>query len=242
MNTKKNTTTTAARHAAQAAVQAALALRQGGDRSMNAEKHYSAGGFEFDLEQLADGMTRDRIDGGKVVISTHKDGVTRELSPRESLINAYFGGEFRDENSLKVSLALTRYFLQTGRQLLPEMVELLADGITNHLKDEKPWSRPTVKRPRDPEFILAVLAISKRFRGKRPEIGAELGGKGADNVKDIIKQAKALIEASPGIITLLHLFEDYMPARFEDALSLLDQGYRDEFIRVNGIKLNRPGS
>ena len=80
---------------------------------------------------------------------------------------------------------------------------------------------------------MAVLAIDNKFRGKRPEIGAELGIT-SNGVKDIIKRAKEANYPS-----LLYLFEDYMPSHFEDAVKILDPEYRDQFIRVNGIKLNR---
>lgn len=204
-------------------------------KSMSPDPFFSVNGFSFDLEQLAEGMTRDDWpDGDKMIRSTDKDGMTRVLSPKDILIDAYFGHEFFDDHSLKVSLSLTRYFLQTDRPLLPGMVELLVSGITEHLKDGKPWGRENIKRKKDPEHLMAVLAIDNKFKGRRHEIGAELNIT-ADGVKYIIGRAREAVYPS-----LLHLFEDHMLPSFEEAVKILDPVYRDEFIRENGIKLNRP--
>lgn len=201
--------------------------------SMSQDPFFSVNGFNFDLEQLAEGMTRnDWPDGAKVTRCTDKDGTTKALSPKDALIDAYFGHEFFDEDPLKVSLALTRYFLQTDRPLLPGMVELLIAGITEHLKDGKPWGRKNIKRKKDPEHLMAVLAIDNKFKGKRHEIGAELKIT-ADGVKYIVGRAREAVYPS-----LLHLFEYHMSPSFEEAVKILDPAYRDEFIRKNGIKLN----
>lgn len=200
---------------------------------MQPEPFFSVNGCSFDLEQLAEGMTKDYWpDGAKMTRCTDKDGTTRGLSPKDALIDAFFGHEFFDEHSLKVSLALTRYFLQTDRPLLPGMAELLVAGITEHLKDGKPWGRQNRKRPADPEHLMAVLAIDNKFKRRRNEIGAELDIT-ADGVKYIVKRARESVYPS-----LLYLFEEYMPLNFEEAVKILDPVHRDRFIRTNGVKLN----
>lgn len=204
-------------------------------KCMSPDPFFSVNGFSFDLEQLAEGMTRDDWpDGAKMTRCTDKDGTTRVLSPKDVLIDAFFGHEFFDEHSLKVSLALTRYFLQTDRPLLPGMAELLVAGITEHLKDGKPWGRQNRKRKKDPEHLMAVLAIDNKFKGKRHEIGAELDIT-ADGVKYIVRRARESVYPS-----WLYLFEGHMPLKFEEAVKILDPAYRDDFIRTNGVKLNGP--
>ncbi len=193
------------------------------------ERYFSREDFTLDLEDMADAMTtRKYSENAKNVIRQYKDEPPQELTPKEAQIDAVFGGTAYDEGTMKLRLALTRYFLQTDRKLLPEMVELLIDGITEHIKEGKPWGRPNKKPPLDPVLLLAVQAISKKFRGCKPDIAACLGIS-ADGVDYQIKQAKKL-----NIPQVLHLFEDNMPSNQVDALELLDPETRDNFIRKYG--------
>ena len=199
-------------------------------KTLPQDRYFSADGFDFDLEEIAESITSKEIpDGAKRVISSYMNEPPRELSHREAQIEGIFNGPAYDEGSMKLRLALTRYFLQTGRELLPEMRDLLISGITDFIKDGKPWPRPNLKRTTDPEHLIVVLALSNKFRGTRADIAAELGIS-ASGVDYLIKQAK-----KANYPELLRLFENNMPSKFFDALELLKPEIRDAFIRKYGV-------
>lgn len=200
------------------------------------ERFFSADGYAFDLEELADTITRkESPDTPKSIILTGTDGITHMLTVSESQRRSLFSEITYSEGALNLRLALTRYFLQTGRPLLPEMSALLVEGITAHMKHGKPWGRPNVKPRTDSLRLMAVLAIANKFRGKRADIAAALEIS-TDGVNAIIQKAKVTAKCV-GAGGYLRVFEEYMPPKFEDALKLLDRDHADEFIRINGVKL-----
>ncbi|POG21238.1 hypothetical protein C2855_21215 [Aeromonas bestiarum] len=206
----------------------------------------------FDLEHLAEGITIDgwsgdcrararaRVREERGVISnllpietflTWVGGVDwassendDESSSKEKQIAALFSDiyGFSSEVNMNLRLALTRYFLRTGRPLLPEMGALIDEGITAHFKHAKPWGRPNLRPATDSWNKSLVIAIDSKFPKNRKHIAKVLGIT-VEGVKKLVYRAR---EDEKKLEVALKI-EPYLTENIFDSLRLLQSYLRN---------------
>lgn len=201
---------------------------------LSPDRIFTSEGFEFDLEEIAEAIIRtDWPEGAKSCVITDKHGATRELSPGAALRDSIFGGVARSEGALNSRLALTRYFLQTGRPLLPEMTELLVEGITEHMKHSTPWKRPNLKPSTDYYQQCFVIALDNKFPRKRKVIGAAL-----HITPEGVKKQLELARENRSTHHWATRIEMYLPENIIDSIELMTNlERRDRFLNEIGRKV-----
>ncbi len=184
------------------------------------ERFMTVEGFEFDFESIA-------------IAITSTDGSSISAEHKQSMIDSFLVHYHVEESSQNVTLALIRYFLLTRRPLLPEMMDILSGGITEHLKGGKPWGRPNIKGKTDFYQLALVWAIDRKFPHHRHEIGAELDVS-AGAIKKQIEAARKSYAATLWADRLVL----FLPDNFVETLPLLDNlELRDQFITRSGATI-----
>ena len=92
--------------------------------------------------------------------------------------------------------------VERGDEVPVELMQFIAAGVRRFIGCGVPWPVKTGAKPVDDVLLMTILSIDEKFPGNRHQI-AEYAGVSVRQVRNYIKDAKALLNSDPRIEDIL---------------------------------------